>query len=142
LTDGDGSFWVSIVPNIKLKIGYEIKPEYSIVASKNPANYKLMVLINSFFNGIGSIRVNKNTSMYEYKIQGRRTPQNCLFVMQHFLAYPLMTHRLVNFTLWCKVLKLIETKEHLTVVGFNKILSIKAAFPRSLNITLLPFGEG
>jgi hypothetical protein len=48
---------VSIVPNKRLKIGYEIKPEFSIVGSKNPANYKLMELIHSFFNGIGSRRL-------------------------------------------------------------------------------------
>jgi hypothetical protein len=107
---------VSIVPNKRLKIGYEIKPEFSIVGSKNPANYKLMELIHSFFNGIGSRRllsffrctpvraahtyrfrkkegaasVNENTNMYEYKIQGFK---NCLLIMQHFLAYPLMTLR-------------------------------------------------
>jgi hypothetical protein len=39
--------------------------------------------------------------------------------------------------LWCEILKLIETKEHLTSAGFNRILSIKAAFPRSLNSTLI-----
>lgn len=49
LGDGDSSFWVIIVPNPQLKIGYEVRTGFSFVAAINPANYKLMLLVYSFF---------------------------------------------------------------------------------------------
>lgn len=88
-----------------------------------------MLLIDKFFNGIGSIRKNNKTKMYEYKVQGLK---NCLIIKKHFLKYPLMTHRLVNFTMWCKVLVLFENKAHLTKEGLIKLVEIKAAFPKGL----------
>ena len=54
-SDGDSSFWFSINPNDKLKVKYEVRPGFSIVASHNHANYKLMLLIDNYFEGIGSI---------------------------------------------------------------------------------------
>ena len=54
-SDGDSSFWFSINPNDKLKVKYEVRLGFSIVASKNPANYKLMLLIDEYFESIGSI---------------------------------------------------------------------------------------
>jgi LAGLIDADG endonuclease. len=111
-SDGDSSFWFSIVPNKKLKIGYEIKPGYSLIAAINSANYNLMLLFDSFFGGIGSIITDHKTNMYEYRIQGFK---NCLKVKEHFISYPLISYRLVNFELWCEMLNLIEKKS-----SFNK----------------------
>jgi hypothetical protein len=106
-SDGDSAFWFNIVPNNKLKIGFEIKPGFSLIAAKNPANYRLMLLIHAFFDSIGSIITNDKQNMYEYKVQGFK---NCFKIKNHFLSYPLLTHRLVNFKLWCKMLNLIENK--------------------------------
>ena len=47
-----------------------------------------------------------------------------------------MTYRLVNFTMWCTVLDLIEQKLHLTIAGLNQLVNIKAAFPRGLTDNL------
>jgi hypothetical protein len=62
-----------------------------------------MLSIDKIFSGIGHIITDNKTKMYEYKIQGFK---NCIIVKNHFLAYPLMTHRLVNFMMWCEVLNL------------------------------------
>ena len=132
-SDGDSSFWFSIIPNKKLKVKYEVIIGFSIVAAINPANYKLMQLIDEFFEGIGIIVVDNKAKMYEYKVQGFK---NCLKVKNHFLTYPLMTYRLVNFTMWCTVLDLIEQKLHLTIAGLNQLVNIKAAFPRGLTDNL------
>lgn len=43
-----------------------------------------------------------------------------------------MTYRLVNFTMWCDMLDIIEQKSHLTIDGLNKLVNIKASFPRGL----------
>jgi len=53
-----------------------------------------MLLIHEFFDNIGSIITNDNNNMYEYKVQGFKY---CLKIKNHFLSYPLLTNRLVNF---------------------------------------------
>ena len=63
-SDGDSSFWVSIIPNKNLKIRYEIKPGYSIIAAINPANLNLMILLDKFFGEIGSLRIDLKTNMW------------------------------------------------------------------------------
>ena len=55
-----------------------------------------MLLIDNYFNNIGLIITNNNINMYEYKIQGLK---NCLIIKNHFLTYPLMTYKLVNFSM-------------------------------------------
>lgn len=132
-SDGDSSFWFSIIPNNKLKVNFEIRPGYSIIAAINPANYELMLLLDEYFCGIGSILTDNKTKMYEYRIQGFK---NCLIVKNHFLSYPLMTYRLVYFTMWCDMLDLIKNKSHITIEGLNKLVNIKASFPRGLTNNL------
>ncbi len=111
----------------------ELKPGFSLIASINPPNYKLMLKIDKFFKGIGSIITDNKNKMYEYRIQGLK---NCLLVKNHFLSYPLMTYRLVNFIMWCKMLNLFESKIHLTKEGFFQLVNIKAAFPKGLTKTI------
>jgi hypothetical protein len=88
-----------------------------------------MLSLDKFFSHIGTIVTDNKTKMYEYKIQGLK---NCIIVKNHFLTYPLMTHRLVNFIMWCQVLKLFETKTHLTKAALIQLVNIKAAFPKGL----------
>ena len=88
-----------------------------------------MLLIDEYFESIGSIITDNKTKMYEYKVQGFK---NCLKVRNNFLKYPLMTYRLVYFTLWCDMLDIVEKKSHLTIEGLNKLVNIKASFPRGL----------
>jgi hypothetical protein len=92
-----------------------------------------MLLLDKYFSGIGSILTDNKTNMYEYRVQGFK---NCLIIKNHFLNYPLMTYRLVYFTLWCDVLDLIENNSHKTIEGLNKLVNIKASFPQGLTKTL------
>lgn len=112
---------------------FEVRPGYSIIAQINPANFELMLLLDKYFNGIGSIKTDNKTKMYEYRVQGFK---NCLIIKNHFLNYPLMTYRLVYFTLWCDMLDLIENKSHTTIEGLNKLINIKASFPQGLTNSL------
>jgi len=77
-SDGDSSFWFILVPNKKLKIGFELKPGFSLIAAINPANYDLILKIDIFFKGIGSIIKYNKTKMYEYRVQGLK------FFKKHF----------------------------------------------------------
>jgi len=55
-------------------------------------------------------------------------------VIPHFIKYPLITQKQADFLLFKKVIELINNKEHLTLEGLLKIVSIKG----SLNLGLSP----
>jgi len=46
--------------------------------------------------------------------------------------YPLITKKHGDFILFKEALKLIKNKEHLTIEGFNKIISIRASMNKGL----------
>jgi hypothetical protein len=57
-------------------------------------------------------------------------------VIPHFIDYPLLTKKNAVFEVWREAILLFEKKEHLTEVGFNKILSIYAAIGRGISNTV------
>jgi hypothetical protein len=72
--------------------------------------------------------------MYIYEISAIKDLVN---VCNHFDKFPLQTTKHIHYVLWCQVKEIIENKEHLTNLGFNKVLSIKNVFPKGLSSDLL-----
>ena len=54
-------------------------------------------------------------------------------IINHFENYPLETTKVIHFKLWTEIVKMMFNKEHLTKIGFIKILRIKSVFPKGLN---------
>jgi len=48
-------------------------------------------------------------------------------IIKHFDAYPLITQKQADYLLFKEVLNLINRKEHLTMEGLKKIISIKSS---------------
>jgi LAGLIDADG endonuclease len=90
--------------------------------------------INVYFNNIGSIITSPDKSTITLNIRGFK---NCLIVRDHFLSFPLLTYKLVYFTVWSKILDLMKSKDHLTFFGLLKIVSLKALFSKRLSTLLL-----
>lgn len=57
LSDGDGSFYISITKNNKLKVGWSVQIYFTIVAGTlfNNPNLIMLQSINNYFNNIGII---------------------------------------------------------------------------------------
>ena len=53
-------------------------------------------------------------------------------IIPHFDKYPPITQKLVDYLLFSNIINLMNNKEHLTLQGLEKIISIKA----SLNLGL------
>lgn len=132
LTDGDGSFWITITKSKTNKIGWVVSPYFSIAAAHNSANFDMLNKINEYWEGKGKVRLKyfKNSEAYELEFIGLN---NCLSIRNHFLKYPLFTYKLVYFQLWCKVLDLMEQKQHLTLEGLSEIIGIKSQFKKGLS---------
>jgi len=66
-----------------------------LVAKNNPANLKMLEEIKQFF-GVGRVKIEKDSKVVRYWVTGLR---DCLIIREHFIAYPLMTYKLVHFLL-------------------------------------------
>jgi len=133
LTDGDGSFIISIVKSKTSKIGWSILIHYQLVAENNPANYTMLNEVKLFF-GVGSIINNSRDNTIVYNVSGL---QNCLIIKNHFINYPLLTYKFVYFQLWSQIINIVLLEEHQTYLGLLKIIALKAHFKMGLSKLLL-----
>lgn len=131
-TDGEGSFSIRLRAKSNSQFGFHISIVYSISAEINPLNLKLLEQVKEYFGGVGSI--SRSGNMYNYEVSSIKSLVN---VRKHFEEFPLQTTKYVHFKLWCEVMDIIEKKEHLTKLGFTKVLSIKSVFPKGLSAKLL-----
>jgi hypothetical protein len=64
------------------------------VASNNPANLLMLREIQTFFNNIGRIDIKPSDNTIRFITNSLG---DCLIIINHFLAYPLLTYKLVYF---------------------------------------------
>jgi hypothetical protein len=127
-SDGEYSFSIRVRTSLLSKLGFHISIVYSIGAEANPENIKLINLVKDYFNQEGSI--SKCDNMYVYEVSSLK---GLKIVRNHFENFPLQTTKIIHFQLWCKVMDIIENKEHFTRKGFLTILSIKSVFPKGIS---------
>ena len=48
-------------------------------------------------------------------------------IVNHFEKYPLLIKKLEDFKLFSQIVTLVNQKEHLTISGLHKIISLKAS---------------
>ena len=128
LVDGEGSFTIKIVPNKKLKLGYQIQPIFQLNMHIRDSN--LLLLMKKFYGDRGFIYENSKLNTVEYRLAKFEDLLN--IVIPHFNNYPLQTSKLIDYELWKECLILMAKKEHLTDLGLEKIISIKGAINRGL----------
>ncbi|CAF3644066.1 unnamed protein product [Fusarium graminearum] len=119
-SDGESCFHLSIGKNSKYKIGYYVNPGFTIVLHKK--DELLLRSIQSFFGGIGNLKVLPN--IVQYRVFSLKDLD---IILNHFDNYPLITKKHTDFLLFKEALALIKNKEHLTIEGFNKIIALKSS---------------
>lgn len=124
-SDGEACFHFAIGKNPKYKIGYYVNPGFSIALHKK--DEELLRKIQEFFGGVGVLRVKKDIVQFRiFSIKDLNV------LIEHFDQYPLITKKYGDFILFKEGLELIKNKEHLTIEGFNKIISIRASMNKGL----------
>ena len=114
---GDSSFYVVIIePKIARTI-YQV----NLHERENPLLYKLQ----EFFGGVGSISTYPTRRVCRYAVVGTYDLLN--YVYPHFLKFELAGSKLSNFIIWSQILKLIQSKAHLTPGGLNQIKELKSS---------------
>ena len=92
----------------------------------------LLESIQTFFQGIGTIYSHGETKV-QYRVSSIKDLQ---VVIQHFYNFPLITQKWSDFQLFRSAFELIKCKQHLSLEGLIKIVSIKASINLGLPITL------
>ena len=113
-TAGEGSFMIIIKKNITCITGYQIQATLNIgqqIIDRDQLNH-----IKSL-QGCGNIYEDKENS--RIIVTKREEIQNRIVPYQK--SYPLMNNKQKSFEIWCEVVEMIKNKEHLSLVGLQKI---------------------
>ena len=127
--DAEGCFSIRVrKSNSKTSlIGWHVEYVFSI--HLHSRDLPLLKEIQAFFGGIGRITEGKNScGFFVSSIEQLTT-----VIIPHFIKYPLITQKLADFLLFKRVVHMANAKEHLTMKGLQKIVSLKASINLGLN---------
>ena len=114
-TDADGSFIIHMSKSKTHKIGYSLKLEYKIVQK----NEDVILGIKETFGGHSYYDI--NGSVYRYRFASLKKQE---MVIDYFDKYQLNSSKYIRYLKWRKCYQLYLKKEHLTVIGIQKLLNI------------------
>jgi len=126
--DADASFTVSVLRKSNMKIGWSVLARLNITLHKKDVG--LLYSIQSCLGGVGTITIRNNSDVADFVVGSVGDLVNK--VIPFFLKYPLITHKRADFIIFCKIVELINQKEHLTLEGIQKIVNLKASMNKGL----------
>jgi hypothetical protein len=117
--DGEGCFTVSIAPRASLAVGWEVRPSFSV--SQNGDRAEVLYALQAYF-GCGSIRPDRSDRTLKWET--RKLDKLVERVVPHFIRYPLLSAKQLDFERFAFVCRLMAGGEHRSRVGLLKIVSI------------------
>jgi hypothetical protein len=118
-SDGESNFTVRITKSNSVKIGWTVQPVFQIGLHKK--DLSLLKKIKAFW-GVGEIYFKEESC--NYMVQSLK---DLNVIINHFYKYSLLTKKLEDFKLFAQIVTLVNQKEHLTITGLHKIISLKAS---------------
>jgi LAGLIDADG DNA endonuclease family protein len=117
--DGEGCFTVSISPRATLKVGWEVRPSFSV--SQNGDRAEVIHAIAAYF-GCGSIRPDRSDRTVKWET--RRLDDIVEKVIPHFIRYPLLSGRRGDFERFAVVCGYMRHGAHRKREGLIQIVKI------------------
>lgn len=122
--DAEGCFNLSIYRDTNYNLGWRVKLSFQIHLHKKDS-----LLLEQIQKFLDAGKIFKKTESTQYYITSVRDLE---LIIKHLDNYRLHTKKWSDYELFKKSFIIIKNKEHLTLQGLNKIVSIKA----SLNLGL------
>lgn len=119
--EGDGNFSVTIIENPKLKSGWSVQAAFQI--KLHVKDTALLELIQRTL-GVGNVYDLKD-GFCRYMVTSIKDIKTA--IIPHFDKYPLITQKQADYTLFRTIILMVGNKEHLTMAGLQKIISLRAA---------------
>jgi hypothetical protein len=122
--DGEGCFTVSIAPRASLRVGWEVRPSFSV--SQNGDRAEVLQLIEATF-GCGTIR--PDCSDRTLKWETRRLEDILDRVIPHFEHYPLLSGKRSDFERFAAICRLMADGAHRSRDGLIEIVELVRVMP-------------
>jgi len=120
-SDAESSFLIGSYKDDKRKTGWIVALEFTIVLHEKEEI--LLEAIRNFFSGVGIVKkVNNNLIRYQV-----RSINDLAIIIAHFDQYPLISQKWSDYQLFRQAFQIVNRKEHLSIEGLKKILSLKAS---------------
>ena len=131
--DAEGSFIVSIVKDTHTRTGWNIQLRFKIALHKK--DLSVMEQIKTYFGGVGKIDIaGKDRDSFSYTISSRKLITEV--VLPHFDQYSLITNKKADYELFKRIIEMMNRGEHVTEVGLQNIINIRASLNKGLSPSL------
>ena len=117
--DGEGCFCVSFQPSKRHRLGWEVRPSFSV--SQNSDRAEILHLIQKRWD-CGFIRPDRSDNTL--KLEVRNVGHLMERVLPHFRKYPLVSAKRQDVKYFETVCELIYESKHKTVEGFERIVGL------------------
>ena len=117
--DGEGCFTVIFNKRSKARIGWELRPSFSV--SQNEDRRQVLDLIQKYF-GCGYVRRDYSDKTVKFEIRDHK--DLIQKVIPHFEKFPLFSKKQNDFELFKEICLLIDQKKHLEKEGFSQIVHL------------------
>ncbi len=117
--DGEGCFCVSFHPSQRHRLGWEVRPSFSV--SQNGDRAQLLHMIRERW-GCGFIRPDRSDKTL--KLEVRKVRDLVEKVIPHFRAFPLLSSKRRDAELFERICKLIQEGQHKDPKGLARIVGL------------------
>jgi hypothetical protein len=114
--DGEGCFCVSFQPSSRHRLGWEVRPSFSV--SQNAECAEILRFIQECWR-CGSIRPDRSDKTLKFEV--RKLSDLCGVVLPHFRAYPLLSSKQADVELFGRVCELMRQGGHQERGGLAEI---------------------
>jgi len=122
--DGEGCFSIAIQRSRDVKLGWQVFPEF--VVTQGAKILSALQVLQQFYD-CGRIYVNRRHDNHKeplYRFCVRAVNDLRQRVIPFFRENRLRTAKQQSFELFCSVLEMMETRDHLTIDGLKRIANI------------------
>ena len=131
-TDAEGCFLIIVRKSHKSKLGWQLEANFTI--NLHSKDMDLLKLIQTYFDGAGRIGKERN-GCCDYTVGSLE--QIVTKVIPHFEKYSLKTKKCSDYLLFKEAVMIMQSGEHLTKEGLQKIINIRASLNRGLTTSLV-----
>jgi len=120
--DAEGCFKVT-VRRQKGFTGWGVSADFSL--NLHAKDLPLLYKIQSFLGGVGRIHVSSGGKTVSFTVS--KIDDLIYVIIPHFKKYPLQSGKSIDFQLWNQCVEMLVNKQHLNLLGLNKIIGLKSA---------------
>ncbi len=124
--DGEGCFSIPIRPRPSLRIGWEVRPSFSV--AQNRERKEILELMRQYF-GCGAIRAHQGDNTLKFETRSIR--DIAAKIIPHFKEHPLLSGKQKDFEYFRRACQIIAAQKHFGKSGVAAIVQLARRMNRS-----------